>query len=74
MLAGYRWPEVGERERSTLFANKRARIGAPAQNPAISLVVPIEDLLQRSGNGIHGPAENGEMYPAASLTGPRDDN
>jgi lincosamide nucleotidyltransferase A/C/D/E len=26
-------------------------------------------VLDEKGNGIYGPAENGEMYPAASLTG-----
>jgi lincosamide nucleotidyltransferase A/C/D/E len=26
-------------------------------------------VLDKKGNGIYGPAENGEMYPAASLTG-----
>jgi lincosamide nucleotidyltransferase A/C/D/E len=26
-------------------------------------------VLDDQGNGIYGPAENGEMYPAASLTG-----
>ena len=26
-------------------------------------------VIDKHGNGIYGPAENGEMYPAASLTG-----
>jgi lincosamide nucleotidyltransferase A/C/D/E len=26
-------------------------------------------VLDEKGNGIYGPAENGQMYPAASLTG-----